>query len=79
MLSHTIQCTDGRIVRRHVDHVRSCTTPLTAPEDDFDIPIPTTSTADQPTEASSPEETYLEPRCSTWPRKLPSRYGVVPY
>jgi hypothetical protein len=78
-LSYTIQCTDGRIVRRHVDHVRTRTTPSTAPEDDFDIPIPTSRTVDQPTEASSSEETNLEPRRSTQPRKPPSRYGVVPY
>ena len=78
-LLYTIQCTDGRFVCRHVDHVRTHTTPLTAPEDDFDIPIPTTSTADQPTEASSPKETNLEPCRSTPPRKPPSRHGMVSY
>ena len=72
---HTLfQCTDGRIMRCHVDHVHTRTTPSTTPEDDFDIPFPISSTVDQPIEAAC-----SEPRRSTWPRKPPFRYGVVPY
>ena len=45
-MSYRIDLTDGRVVRRHVDHVRTRTSTMgTSPDNDLKIPTPTSNTS----------------------------------
>jgi transposase InsO family protein len=79
-VSYTVQLDDDRLVRRHVDHVRTRTVQL-APQNDDDVDLPTMPVSFTQHSSPSLPTSELAIRRSTRNRRPPSRYsehGLVP-
>ena len=78
-LSFEVELDDGRVVKRHVDHVRSRRRAPSMDEpsngDMDDVPLPWPSESTEPVDASSSESSHsTTPRRSTRTRGPPDRY-----
>ncbi|MDA8001723.1 MAG: hypothetical protein MPL62_10610 [Alphaproteobacteria bacterium] len=73
-----VELTDGRTVRRHVDHIQSrYVSPSVVSNGDelLDLPMPTDSSADEELPVETPvAETVHVPRRSTRDRRPPNRF-----
>ena len=81
-VSFEVELDDGKVVRRHVDHVRRCTLPSPPPREDCaseDITFPSTLCEAQEPEVNPDrsKDTPQEPRRSTHVRRPPEYYGVA--
>ena len=77
--SFDVELCDGRVVKRHIDHIRSRTVarPWDNPAsvDTEDIPLPSTSAPPEPVDAPSPSAPPVtSPRRSTRTHRPPDRY-----
>ena len=76
-LSYRVELADGRVVRRHVDHVRSRSSTVSTTEDmNDDWNIPAANTSESPDNPREPANCGRQPHRSARLRQPPDRYGI---
>ena len=73
-LTYDIQLEDGRVIRRHVDHIQSRTSSPRNEIGDDCLPNPTTASIEQPRTSTEQNAPQPELRRSTRVTRLPDRY-----